>query len=460
MKARLEKREKNRVWAEVEVDGGETTFGFKQAYRKLSEKVSVPGFRKGKVPPDILRRRVGEAAILAEALDFLLPHFYLQAVNELNLKPIDKPRVELVSAREGENLVFKFEVEVKPEVKVENYLGVEVKKISDRVSEEEVEEQLEILRNRFATLKPAESRPIKKGDFVVMSFTGKVNGQVIESATAQDFVVELGSGYLMPGFEDKVYGSKPGDILEFSLEFPEDYFAKEVAGKTVDFQVIIKELKEKVLPEVNDDFARQIGAYKTLDELKDKLREQLGLFKKQQAESLFREAVLNQVVEKAEVEVPETLINREIEEMIRLLDFRLRREGLTLERYLEETGKTIEDLRKEYYPQAEKTAKTELVLEKIAEKEEIKVTEEDIDKEIELLASRTGANKEQLKQEMTKNNEIPLLEYDILLKKTLNYLVENSKEVKIKEKKEKKKKESEVKEVESDTDSDRANKQG
>lgn len=459
MEAKLEKQEKNRVWAEVQVESQETNFGFKQAYRKLSESVTVPGFRKGKVPPDILKRRVGEATILAEALEILLPQFYLQAVNKLNLKPIDRPKVELVSAREGEDLVFKFEVEVKPEVKVDNYLGVEAKKIPDEVTDEEVEEQINILRNRFATLKPAESRPIKKGDFVLMSFTGKINGQVLESATAQDFVVELGQGYLMPGFEDKIYGAKPGDILEFSLTFDEDYFAKEVAGKTVDFQVVIKELKEKVLPEANDDFAKQVGAYKNLEELKEKLREQLALFKKQQSESLFREAVLNQVVEKAEVEVPETLINREIEEMIRLLDFRVRREGLTLERYLEETGKTIEDLRKEYRSQAEQNAKTELVLEKIAEKEGIKVTEEDIDKEIELLARRTGANKDQLKEEMTRNNEIPLLEYDILLKKTLNYLVENAKEVKISKEKEKKtKKESEAKKSGPDTDSSRTDK--
>lgn len=461
MEAKLEKQEKNRVWAEVQVEVEETGFGFKQAYRKLSESVTVPGFRKGKVPPDILKRRVGEAAILAEALEILLPQFYLQAVDKLKLKPIDRPKVELVSAREGENLVFKFEVEVEPEVKVENYLGVEAERISAEVTEEEVKEQVDILRNRFATLKPAKSRPIKKGDFVLMSFTGKINGQVLESATAQDFVVELGQGYLMPGFEDKIYGAKPGDVLEFSLTFEEDYFAKEVAGKTVDFQVIIKELKEKVLPEANDDFAKQVGAYNSLEELKEKLKEQLGLLKKQQSESLFREAVLSQVVEWAEVEVPETLINRQIEEMIRLLDFRVRREGLTLERYLEETGKTIEDLRNEFRSQAEQTAKTELVLEKIAEKEVLKVTEKDIDEEIELLASRTGASKEQLKEEMTRNNEMPLLEYDILLKKTLNYLVENAKEVKIKtETKNKTKKEREVEKSGTDTDSSGTDKQG
>lgn len=459
MEAKLEKQEKNRVWAEVQVESEETGFGFAQAYRKLSESVTIPGFRKGKVPPDILKRRVGEAAILAEALEVLLPQFYLQAVDKLKLKPIDRPKVELVSAREGEDLVFKFEVEVKPEVKVENYLGVGAKRISAEVTEEEVEEQVDILRNRFATLKPAKSRPIKKGDFVLMSFTGKINGQVLESATAQDFVVELGQGYLMPGFEDKICGAKPGDVLEFSLAFDEDYFAKEVAGKTVDFQVIIKELKEKVLPEANDEFAKQVGAYNSLEELKEKLKEQLGLLKKQQSESLFREAVLSQVVELAEVEVPETLINRQIEEMIRLLDFRVRREGLTLERYLEETGKTIEDLRNEFRSQAEQTAKTELVLEKIAEKEGLKVTEKDIDEEIELLARRTGANKEQLKEKMTRNNEIPLLEYDILLKKTLNYLVENAKEVKIKTETENKtKKEREVEKSGIDTDSSRTDK--
>ncbi len=461
MEAKLEKQEKNRVWAEVKVEVEETGFGFKQAYRKLSESVTIPGFRKGKVPPDILKRRVGEAAILAEALEILLPQFYLQAVDKLKLKPIDRPKVELVSAREGEDLVFKFEVEVKPEVKVENYLGVEAKRISAEVTEEEVKEQVDILRNRFATLKPTKSRPIKKGDFVLMSFTGKINGQVLESATAQDFVVELGQGYLMPGFEDKIYGAKPGDVLEFSLTFDEDYFAKEVAGKTVDFQVIIKELKEKVLPEASDEFAKQVGAYNSLEELKEKLKEQLGLLKKQQSESLFREAVLSQVVEWAEVEVPETLINRQIEEMIRLLDFRVRREGLTLERYLEETGKTIEDLRNEFRSQAEQTAKTELVLEKIAEKEGLKVTEKDIDEEIELLARRTGASKEQLKEEMTRNNEMPLLEYDILLKKTLNYLVENAKEVKIKtETKNKTKKEREVEKSGTDTDSSGTDKQG
>lgn len=459
MEAKLEKQEENRVWAEVRVESEETDFGFKHAYRKLSESVTVPGFRKGKVPPDILKRRVGEAAILAEALETLLPQLYLKAVEKLKLKPIDKPKVELVSACEGEDLIFKFEVEVKPEVKVKDYLGVEGRKIPTEVTEEEVEEQVKILQNRFATLRPGEARPIKKADFVVMSFTGKVNGQVLESATAQDFVVELGQGYLMPGFEEKIYGAKPGDILEFSLTFDEDYFAKEVAGKTVDFQVVIKEIKEKVLPEANDEFAKQVGAYKSLKELKGKLKEQLGIFKKQQSESLFREAVLSQVVERAEVKVPETLINREIEEMIRLLDFRVRREGLTLERYLEETGKTIEDLRNEYRSQAEQTAKAELVLEKIAEEEGIKVTEKDIDEEIELLALHTGANKEQLKEEMTRNNEIPLLEYDILLKKTLNYLVENAKEVKIKtEKKNKAKKGTEVEKSGTDTDSNRANK--
>jgi trigger factor len=429
MKVTVAKEEKNKVWISIEAKDEEVKKEVKKTYKRLASQVLVPGFRKGKAPPEVLKTRLGKEVVAQEALKDLLPLFYSKAVENLGLKPIAPPRFNVKDFEEERGLFFEAEVEVKPKVGLKGYKGVKVEKPSVEVTEEEVEKHLDSLRDRFAKLKVVERRPIQEGDFVVISFQGFYAGQQLQSASANDFMVEVGGGKFIQEFENNLLGANVGEVREFEVNFPPNYPASEVAGKSVKFKVIVKEIKEKELPDLNDDFAKQVGAFETLDDLKKIIRERLEEVKEKEAEGIVRREVLKKVVDAAEVELPETLIQKEIDEVLMDFSYQLGLQGYSINQYLEAAKKSMEDLRDELRPEAEVRLRNELVLEAIAEKEDISVSSEEVDEEISKLAKKTGRVKESLEKEIRERGHYELFKYDILLKKCLDFIVNNAKVV-------------------------------
>jgi trigger factor len=427
VKTEVKKLEGNFVELVVEIELEEVSRAIKRAYKKVAQQLKVPGFRKGKVPPEIIDARVGKEVVLQEALEDLLNSTYFEAVAKEKVKPIADPEIEIIQFEEEKPMIFRAKIEVKPEFELPPVDVVEAEKKAVEVSEEEVNEQLEKLRERFAKLETKKIGNAQEGDYALISFEGFVDGRKEEKASMQDFLVELGSQTLMPEFEKHLFGTRAGDIKKFSIRFPEDHHEPAIAGKDVEFNVIVKEIKQRVMPELNDEFAKEVGDFKSLDELKDLLSERLKEVKQQQAEVEYQNQILSSYVEKTEFEVPEKLTEKEIDQMIVELAYDLARQGLKLEDYLNYMQLTKEKLRESLREDAKKRAKTKLVLEKIAEEEGVKVTEEDVEHEIRHLAVRWGVTPEEVKKYLEERNEFDLLVYDIMISKAYGILIEKVK---------------------------------
>jgi trigger factor len=428
LEVKVEKLEGNLVALEVEVPQEEVQKAIKRAYKKVANQVKIPGFRKGKVPPEVIDLKVGKEVVLQEALDELLNASYFRAVAENKVKVIAEPEVEIIQFEEEKPLVYRAKVEVKPEIELPPYDTVSVEKQQVGVTEDEINEQLEKLRQRFAKLETKSVGVAEQGDYALITFDGFIDGQKEERASMQDFLVELGSQTLMPDFEKHLYGTKAGDIKRFSVRFPEDHHEPRIAGKDVEFSVIVKEIKKKIVPDLTDEFAKEIGGFENLDSLKELLRERIKEVKEQQAEVDFQNELLKKYVEQVSVEVPQKLIEKEIDQMVVELAYDLAQQGVKLEDYLNYVQLTTEKLRESMKEDAEKRIKTKLVLETIAEKEGIEVTEEDIEHEIKHLAERWQATPEEVRKLLEDRNEMDLLEYDILLGKAFRALVDRYKE--------------------------------
>lgn len=430
MKTEVKKLEGNFVELTVEVEPEKVSKAIKKAYRKVANEVKIPGFRKGKVPPEIIDVKVGKEVVLQEALEDLLNSTYFEAVAGEKVKAIADPEIEIVQFEEEKPMIYKAKVEVKPEFELPPVDVIEAEKKQVEVKDEEVNEQLEKLRDRFAKLETKKIGDAQAGDYALISFEGYVDGRKEEKASMQDYMVELGSQTLMPEFEKQLFGTKAGDIKKFSIRFPEDHHERSIAGKEVEFNVIVKEIKKKVIPELNDDFAREVGDFKNLEELKDLLRERIREVKEQQAEVEYQNQILSSYVSRVEVDVPEKLIEKEVDQMIVELAYDLARQGLKLEDYLNYMQLTREKLRESMKEDAATRVKTKLVLEKIAEEEGVEVTEEDVDREIRQLAVRWGVTPEEARKYLEERNELDLLVYDIMIGKAYNILIEKYKKAK------------------------------
>lgn len=424
MEVTYEKVEDNKVKLDVEVGVTEVQKAIERAYKTVANSVNIPGFRKGKIPPKIIDARIGKDVVLKEALENILPVAYAEAVAKSRVKPIDNPEIKVEQFEEDMPLKFTAVVEVQPEVKLPEYESVQVEKKKLEVTEEEVMNQLERLRERFAKLEQVATRPANTGDFVLISFTGYVDGKENENASATDFLVEIGSNTLMPQFEQELVGTRAGDIKEFTITFPPDHHQKEIAGKPVRFRVIVKEVKQKVLPELNEEFAKEIGDFESLEEVKNLIREKLQAVKEAEAESIWQSDVLEEFSSKVDLTVPEKMIQNELEQMLTEVAYNLANQGFSLQQYLEMSGKTVEDLKNEMKKDAEKRVKTRLVLEAVAEKENLKVSKEDLDNELKLIAERVGRTPEEVEKILKERNELSLLAYDILVRKAFQHLVE------------------------------------
>ncbi len=429
MSAKWEKQEGNQGVLTVEVAKEEFDKALDQAFKKVVKQVTVPGFRKGKVPRRIFEARFGVEALYQDALDIILPQAYQKAVEETGIEPVDQPEVDIEQLEKGKNLIFKAVVTVKPEVKLGEYKGLEIPAKDFSVTDEQVQEELERIRERQAELIVVEDGKLENGDLAVIDFEGFIDGEPFEGGKAENYNLELGSNTFIPGFEEQLVGMAKGEEKEIKVTFPEEYHVEELKGKEAVFKVKVNEIKRKKLPELDDEFAKDVSEFETLEEFKADLRQKLEEQAKQEEENYKRDRVAEKAAEKAEIDIPQVMIDHEVEHMVQDFEQRLRFQGLDLDNYFKFTGSSMEQLKEQFKEDAEKRVRISLTIEAIGKAENIEVTEEDIDKELDKMAELYSQDKEQLKKVFQSQGSLDRIKTDIQFRKTLDFLVEHSKTV-------------------------------
>jgi len=429
MKATWEKIEKNLGVLEVEVEAERVASALDKAFQKVVKKINVPGFRKGKVPRAIFESRFGVESLYQDAIDILLPEVYTEAIDETNIFPVDRPEVDVEQFEKGQSFKFKAKVTVKPEVTLGDYKGIEVAAINTEVSEEELNEELTRMQERHAELVVIDEEAAQNGDVTVIDFDGSVDGVPFEGGKGERYSLELGSNSFIPGFEDQVVGMATGDFKDVTVTFPETYHAEELAGKEAVFKVKVHEIKRKQLPELDDEFAKDVSEFDTLDEYKEDLKKQIAARKENEGKAARESAVVEAVGANAEVEIPEAMVQTEVQNMVRDFDNRLRAQGMNLDLFLNFSGQTIEDLQGQMKADAEKRVRNNLVLEQIAKAEKIEATEEEITKELADMSDAYKRSPEEIRNILAANGALSSLNEEVLLRKTIEFLLANSKEV-------------------------------
>lgn len=427
MKANAERIEKNTVLLEIEVDAEQFDQAIDKAYRNMVQKVNVPGFRKGKTPRPIFERFIGKEAIMEEAMEAVVPEAYYQAVAETGIEPIEQPKVDVVQAEAGKPVVFKATVQVKPEVILGQYKEVEVNKPSTEVSDEEVAKSLEKLQQRHAQLLTLEEGTIEKGDVTTLDFLGKVDGEPFKGGEGRDYNLEIGSGSFIEGFEDQLIGVSIGETKDLNVTFPEKYQAEELAGKDAVFTVTVKGIKRKELADLDDEFAKDVSEFDTLEELKTDIKNKLKDAAEDRAKYQVRQDIVSKIVDSIEVEMPAPMVDTQLSDMIHNLEGRLSSQGITLENYLKFANTTMEDLKEKMQPDAVWTAKMNLVMETIAKVEDIKANDEEIKEETEKIASYYNKELDEFQKMLENQGQLDFIIDQIVREKTLQFLADNAK---------------------------------
>ena len=428
MSAKWEKQEGNEGVLTIEVSPEEFDAALDKAFKKVSKDVQIPGFRKGKIPRKIFESRFGVESLYQDAVDIVLPDAYVKAIEETGIEPIAQPDVDIENIQQGEKLVFIANVQVKPEVTLGEYKGLEVEEQSVEVTDEDVDHEIEHQRQHHAELVVKEEGKVEEGDTVVMDFEGFLDGEAFDGGKGENHSLEIGSGQFIPGFEEQLIGKEPGEETEIEVTFPEDYHAEELAGKKATFEVKIHEVKYKELPELDDEFAKDVDEeVETLDELKKKKKEELEAQRKQDAENQKRETLIEKASDNAQVDIPDAMVDTELDQMVKEFEQRLQMQGMTLEMYSQFSGQDENALKEQMREDAAKRVKTNLTLEAIVNAENLEVSEEDVNAELENMASMYGTDTEQLKQMLGGNTD--MLSGDLKMRKAIDFLVENSKTV-------------------------------
>lgn len=424
---RLEKIDTNKVCLEVEVPKEEVNQALEKAYRKIVKKVNLPGFRKGKVPRKILEARFGPEILYEEALEELLDPAYARAVKDCKLEPINQPQLELVQMEKDKPLIFKVTVDIKPEVELGQYRGVVVKQLKREITPVDVERYLQSLREQHARLVTLEEGELKEKDLAVIDFQGTIEGQPFEGGEVENYSLEIGSGTFLKGFEEQLLGARRGEEREIKVTFPDDYHYVELAGKEATFKVKVKEIKRPQLPELDDNFVQELTEeFSTLEEFKadieKSLKEDLERRKKIELESM----IIEKVAEESKVDVPDVLVEREIDSILSDFEYYLRLQGLSLEQYGNMIEGGLEKLREERRPKAEKRAKANLVLDAIIKKEGIEATEEEVEEKIKEIAGRQNVDIEKAKELFTRQGRRDIIAHEIRYRKVIDLLVEHA----------------------------------
>ncbi|MEW9500590.1 trigger factor [Jeotgalibacillus marinus] len=428
MSVKWEKQEGNVGVLTVEVDADTVKQGLDDAFKKVVKKINVPGFRKGKMPRQMFEKRFGVESLYQDAIDLILPEAYSGAIDEAGILPVDRPEIDVEQMEKGKELIFTAKVTVKPEVKLGEYKGLEVEKLDTEVTDEDVTNELATLQERQAELVVKEEGSVGNGNTVTLDFEGFVDGEAFEGGQAENYTLEIGSGSFIPGFEEQLVGLSIGDEKEVEVSFPEEYHAEELAGKPAVFKVKIHEIKVKELPELDDEFAKDADEeVETLAELKEKTKTRLEEQKKAEAESTLRDSLLEQASTNAEIDVPEAMVTTEVDRMLQEFEQRLSSQGMNLELYFQFSGQDEAALRGQMKEDAGKRVRTNLTLEAIAEVENITVTDEDVENELNSMTEQFNMSVDQIKAALGGSTEV--LGNDLRIKKAIDFLVENSKPV-------------------------------
>lgn len=426
MKCALEKKENNNAIFTIEVDEDKFEKAIQKSYIKMRGRFNIPGFRKGKAPRKIIEMSYGEGIFYEEALNIILPEVYDEAVEELELEPIDAPEVDIEQLEKGKPVVFKINVTVKPEVILGEYNNIEIEKVEYNVTDDDVDNELKNLQEMNSRLIDASDRAVKEKDILNIDFEGYIDDEQFEGGTAENQQIEIGAGRFIPGFEEQLIGKKKDEKVDVEVTFPEDYFEESLKGKKAIFKVTINEIKEKELPELDNEFAKDVSEFDTLEELKNSIKERLEKEAKRKEEVENEGKVIEKVMESCEIDIPEVLIENQIKNEIGQFDYRLKLQGLSIDKYFELTNTTLEDLKEQIRPTAEIRVKTELVLDKISKEENIEATDEDLDKELEKMAKEY--NHEDIDKFMKdmKQGDLDYLKTGIIRDKTIEVLMANA----------------------------------
>lgn len=429
MKAVWEKLEKNEGVLTIEVEKEKVNEALDKAFKKVVKDVSVPGFRKGKVPRQIFEARFGVESLYQDALDILLPQAYVEAIEQTNIEPIDQPEIDVEQIEKNAELKFTAKVQVKPEVVLGEYKGLEVEEKDFTVTDEDLAQELKNMQERHAELIDVEEGAAQEGDTAVIDYEGSIDGVLFEGGKAEQHSLELGSGSFIPGFEDQVIGMEKGEEKDITVTFPEQYHAEDLAGKEAVFKVKLHEIKRKQLPELDDEFAKDVSEFETLEEYKADLKKSMQEEKDREKRQYLESSVLEKAAEAATVEIPEVMIKSETDRMIQEFANQMMMQGMNLDSYYQLTGQTEADLREQMKDNASRRVLNNLVLEAISEAEQIQISEEDINEELENLAKMYQQEAEEIRKIFEANNNMSNLEYDIKMRNTLKFLVDHSKTV-------------------------------
>ena len=425
MSVKVEKTEnKNELKLEFTVEAKIFDEGIKKVFTKNAKYFNIPGFRKGKAPMNIVEKFYGDEIFYEDAFNEVVPEVYENAIKEEKLDVVSKPDIQVTQIGKGKDLIFTAVVQTKPEVKLGKYKEIELEKSEYTVTDESIEHELNQMAERNARMVTVTDRPAKKGDTVVIDFVGTVDGVAFEGGKAENHELELGSGSFIPGFEDQVIGMKTEDKKDVKVKFPEDYFSKELAGKDAVFAVTVHEIKNKELPKLDDEFAKDVSEFDSLKELKADIKAKQEKDNELRIKSELEEAAVKKATDLAEVDIPLGMIEVELDNMVEDMNRRLSYQGVTFEQYLKMVGKTMADFRKENEESAKSSVKMRLVLEAIYKDAKLEVEEKEVDEKVKELANAYGRKEDELKanEELMKN-----IKNSIETEKAVNYLVENAK---------------------------------
>lgn len=389
------------------------------AYKLNKDKFLIDGFRKGKAPKKIIENHYGEDVFYEEALNELLKTAYPDALDELKLEVIDSPKIDVSEVKKGSDVTFTITVPCFPEVEVKDYFGIEVEKVENKVEEADVINELEKAQKSQARLETVTDRPTENGDTVIIDFEGSTDGEKFAGGTAENFELKLGSGQFIPGFEEQLVGKNPGDDVEVVVTFPEEYQAKDLAGKEAQFKTKIHEIKNEILPEIDDDFASDVSEFETLDEYKKSIIEKLQKDADDRAESMMKDSMLEKLYEANKPELPAVMVEDEINKMVQEMEQQLSYQGLSLDQYMQYLGKTKKDIRDEAKDDAEKRVGMRVIVKAVVDKENIKATEEEIEKELEEFAAQYGNTVEDVKKMLGEAN-LKYFSEDVQTKKAID----------------------------------------
>lgn len=426
MSAEFIKREKNEVTLKLTIASKEFEIANKKAYDKLKGRFNIPGFRKGKAPMKIIEAQYGKGVFFEEAINEIFPVAFEAAVKEHSLDVVDRPSIDVEKMGAGEDLVIVATVTVKPEFSLGEYKGIEIEKVTAEVAKEAVEAEMKKLQEKNARLIVVEDRGVQENDMVSMNFKGTVDGVEFPGGTAENYSLVVGSKTFIPGFEDQMIGMNIGEEKDVNVTFPTEYHEESLAGKDAVFKVTVNEIKVKEMPELDDEFAKDVSEFETLAELEKDMAEKLEKFEKENAENQMKNAVLDKLIEATEIEIPDAMVENQIDNMIYDFDYQLRYQGLSLENYLKFTNTKKEDLRTQMRDDALNRVKGSLIMEAIAKQENLVASDEEFDKEVSQMAENYKMEVEKLKKSLREEDKEYIKE-TIGAKKTMDFLLENSK---------------------------------